>query len=126
MAKYAKDLASKLGFMAGDTVFVETTPDWYTDFADAEGLELEAGLPATHAHIFCEHEAELADFLEYNAIDDIEKSLWISWPKKSSGKQTDLGEDMIREAILPLGWVDTKVAAVDDMWSSLQFVRRKS
>lgn len=125
MAKYAKDLASKLGFMAGDTVFVETTPDWYTDFADDNELELEAGLPATHAHIFCEHEAELADFLEYNAIDEIEKSLWISWPKKSSGKQTDLGENMVRDAILPLGWVDVKVAAIDDIWSSLQFVRRK-
>jgi len=119
-------LAKKLGFNPGDTVFVEMTPDWYSDFADEIGVELEAGLPATHAHIFCEHEAELADFLDHNGLDDIEKSLWISWPKQTSGKQTDLSENEIREAILPHGWVDVKVAALDDTWSGLQFVRRKS
>lgn len=121
-----KSLLAKLGFASGDSVFVETTPDWYSDFADANGIELEAGLPATHAHLFCEHEAELADFLEYNDLNDIEKSLWISWPKKTSGQQTDLGENEIREAVLPYGWVDVKVAAVDDMWSGLQFLRRKA
>jgi hypothetical protein len=127
MAGYSgKSLVQKLGFEPGDTVCVETTPDWYSDFADKNGLELEAGLPATHAHIFCEHEAELADFLEYNDLNDIEKSLWISWPKKSSGKQTDLDENAIREAVLPLNWVDTKVAAIDDTWSGLKFLRRKS
>lgn len=119
-------LAKKLGFEPGDSVFVETTPDWYSDFADTSGLELEAGLPATHAHIFCAHEAELADFLEYSDINDIEKSLWISWPKQASGLQTDLGGDEIRAAILPLGWVDVKAAAVDDTWSGLQFLRRKA
>lgn len=119
-----KSLLQKLGFAPGDSVFVETTPDWYSDFADGSGLELEAGLPATHTHLFCMHEAELADFLEYNDLNDIEKSLWISWPKKTSGQQTDLGENEIRTAVLPLGWVDVKVAAIDDMWSGLQFLRR--
>lgn len=117
-------LATKLGFAAGDTVYVETTPDWYTDFADDSGLDLEAGLPATHAHIFCSHEAELADFLEHNDLADIEKSLWVSWPKQASGLQTDLGENEIRAAVLPLGWVDTKVASIDDTWSGLKFLRR--
>lgn len=126
MTEAPAGLAKKLGFDAGDTVFVETTPDWYSDFADANDIVLEAGLPATHAHIFCKHEAELADFLDYNGLEDIEKSLWVSWPKQTSGKQTDLGENEIREAILPLGWVDVKVAAIDDMWSGLQFLRRKA
>jgi len=125
MADSNKSLAARLGFEPGDTVYVETTPDWYSDFIDAAGLDMEPGLPATHAHIFCEHEAELVDFLENNDLNDLEKSLWISWPKKSSGKQTDLGEDDIRAAVLPLGWVDTKVASVDDTWSGLKFLRRK-
>jgi len=126
MAGYSdKSLVKKLGFDQGDSVFVEMTPDWYSDFTDENEIELEAGLPATHAHIFCEHEAELVDFLEYNDVNEIEKSLWISWPKKSSGKQTDLSENQIRDAILPYGWVDTKVAAIDDTWSGLKFLRRK-
>jgi hypothetical protein len=50
--------------------------------------------------------------------------LWISWPKKSSGVPTDLTEDVIRAIGLSRGLVDVKVAAVDDVWSGLKFVRR--
>jgi len=50
--------------------------------------------------------------------------LWISWPKKASGVATDLTEDVIRVIGLAHGVVDVKVAAVDDVWSGLKFVRR--
>ena len=50
--------------------------------------------------------------------------LWISWPKKASGVATDLTEDVIRAIGLAHGLVDVKVAAVDDVWSGLKFVRR--
>ena len=50
--------------------------------------------------------------------------LWISWPKKSSGVATDLTEDVIRTVGLAHGLVDVKVAAVDQVWSGLKFVRR--
>jgi hypothetical protein len=121
-----KPLAAKLGFQPGDSVFVEDTPDWYTQFADDNSLELEPGLPATHAHIFCNSKVELASFLKDNQLADIEKSLWLSWPKKASGVKTDITEQDFRDTILPLGWVDTKVAAIDDTWSGLKFLRRKS
>lgn len=50
--------------------------------------------------------------------------LWISWPKQSSGVATDLTEDVIRAIGLAHGLVDVKVAAVDEVWSGLKFVRR--
>jgi len=50
--------------------------------------------------------------------------LWISWPKRSSGVPTDLSEDVIRAIGLAHGLVDVKVAAVDEVWSGLKFVRR--
>ena len=50
--------------------------------------------------------------------------LWISWPKKASGRATDLTENVIREIGLAHGLVDVKVAAVDEVWSGLKFVRR--
>jgi len=50
--------------------------------------------------------------------------LWISWPKRASGVATDLTEDVIRVIGLAHGLVDVKVAAVDDVWSGLKFVRR--
>lgn len=118
-------LADKLGFKSGDSVFVETTPGWYSEFADANELDLTPGLPATHAHIFCDTKSDLRDFLKNNNLNDIQSSLWLSWPKKSSGVKTDVSEQDFRDSILPLGWVDTKVSAIDDTWSGLKFLRRK-
>jgi hypothetical protein len=51
-------------------------------------------------------------------------SLWIAWPKRASGVATDLGENRLRELILPDGLVDTKVCAIDSTWSGLRFVVR--
>ncbi len=51
-------------------------------------------------------------------------SLWIAWPKKSSGVVTDLTDNAVREAVLPRGLVDNKVCAIDQTWSALRFVWR--
>jgi hypothetical protein len=51
--------------------------------------------------------------------------IWISWPKKASKVPTDVTEDVIRSIALPLGLVDVKVCAVDEVWSGLKLVIRK-
>lgn len=55
--------------------------------------------------------------------------VWVCWPKKaaqrSQGIVSDLDEDVVRGLALEAGWVDVKVAAVDDTWSGLKLVRRK-
>ena len=51
-------------------------------------------------------------------------ALWVSWPKKSSGVETDLTEDVVREVALAGGLVDVKVCAIDNVWSGLKLVRR--
>ena len=55
-----------------------------------------------------------------------EGSLWVAWPKKSSGVKTDVTEDVLREVILPHGLVDRKVCAIDETWSGLLFSWRRS
>ena len=50
--------------------------------------------------------------------------LWIAWPKRSSGVDTDLTEDVVREIALANGLVDNKVCAIDETWSGLRLVRR--
>ena len=62
------------------------------------------------------------------AMTEIEQDgvVWVSWPKKSSGVQTDITEDVIREVALPMGLVDVKVCAVDETWSGLKLVIRKA
>jgi hypothetical protein len=51
-------------------------------------------------------------------------SLWIAWPKATSGVSTDLGERAVRELGLATGLVDNKVCAIDEVWSGLRFVYR--
>lgn len=50
--------------------------------------------------------------------------LWVSWPKKTSGVETDLDENVVRRIGLEAGLVDVKVCAVTEIWSGLKFVRR--
>jgi hypothetical protein len=51
-------------------------------------------------------------------------SLWIAWPKRASGRSTDLNDHVVRSAALVRGLVDNKVCAVDDTWSALRLVWR--
>ena len=58
--------------------------------------------------------------------------VWVCWPKKAAQRSTrnpagpvsDLDENRVRDLGLELGFVDVKVAAVDETWSGLKFVRR--
>ncbi len=61
---------------------------------------------------------KLRDRLESNGM------LWVAWPKKASGVETDLSEGIVRSIGLEAGLVDVKVCAVDQTWSGLKFVRR--
>jgi hypothetical protein len=51
--------------------------------------------------------------------------LWVAWPKRASGVQTDMHEGVVREVALPLGLVDNKVCAIDETWSGLRVVWRR-
>jgi hypothetical protein len=51
--------------------------------------------------------------------------LWIAWPKKASGINSDLTQAMVREVGLASGLVDYKICAIDATWSGLKFAKRK-
>jgi hypothetical protein len=50
--------------------------------------------------------------------------LWIAWPKRASGVPTDLAFSAVQGIGLAAGLVDTKICAVDEVWSGLRFVYR--
>jgi hypothetical protein len=62
------------------------------------------------------------DFLKRAIFPD--GGLWIAWPKRASGVETDLTEDVVREVALARGLVDNKVCAIDETWSGLRLVYR--
>src|SRR5262245_9780686 len=77
-------------------------------------------------HVFATRKLELASLLKglRKGIRN-DAAIWVSWPKKSAKVQTDITEDSIREIALPIGLVDIKVCAVDEIWSGLKLVIRK-
>ena len=79
------------------------------------------------AHLFLTRRQELRRELEWlRGVLAQDGTVWVSWPKKSSGVATDITEDTVREVCLPMGFVDVKVCAVDAVWSGLKLVIRKS
>jgi hypothetical protein len=121
-----KELIEKLGYKPLDTIYIFNAPHDFKTYLKKESVIATSGLPALWAHGFFNSQAELHDFLDSIDLDDIEKGLWVSWPKKSSRVKTDLTEQTFRDTILPLGWVDIKVVAIDENWSGLKFTRRKN
>lgn len=121
-------LQKKLGLKEGHVVaFVGEVPDGFAD--RFEGLDvrdrLRAPLDAVVLFTTTQRDLTKRSAAAMKAVVD-NGMLWVSWPKKSSGVPTDLTEQTLRDVLLPTGWVDTKVCAVDETWSGLRFVRRLS
>jgi hypothetical protein len=121
-------LAKKLSLKDGLSVWFHAMPTSVRE--DIGGVALderaapEAGLQA--AHIFVTERAELERLLtDLRTLIDPAGFVWVSWPKKASKVPTDITEDVIRTICLPMGWVDVKVCAVDDVWSGLKLMIRK-
>lgn len=122
-------LPKKLGIKESMTVGILDAPD---DFAAAlgdlpDGVETHAGRTSSDIFIvFAIWEADLLAGYEA-AMENIpaDGAIWVAWPKKASGVETDLNEDLMRELFLPTGMVDNKVCAIDERWSGLRFVVRK-
>ena len=53
------------------------------------------------------------------------QTLWLIWPKKTSGVTSDLDGNVVRITGLAAGFVDFKVCSLDATWSGLAFKKRK-
>ncbi|HLY54236.1 MAG TPA: hypothetical protein VKS60_01685 [Stellaceae bacterium] len=127
-----KPLAAKLGLKPGMRIAVIEPPRAYEEVLGASpaGVMIDSprgGGPYDLVHLFVRDAAGLDARLPA-ALGLVAPggALWISWPKKASALFRDLTEDAIRAAVLPTGFVDVKVAAVDEEWSGLKFLRRRS
>jgi hypothetical protein len=120
-------LVAKLGLKTGARMQLVSPP---SGFDDTIGTMPDGVMPVTKgaldfAMLFVRAKSELMkgfprlrDRLESNGV------LWVAWPKKASGVETDLSDNIVRSIGLEAGLVDVKVCAVDETWSGLKFVRR--
>ncbi len=123
-------LAKKLGLKQGASLWASGMPASVKQELDRQVGPRYLARPTkalASAHIFhtraAQLETELTALRSKLAPDG---QVWVSWPKKASKVATDITEDTIRKVALPLGFVDVKVCAVDETWSGLKLVIRKS
>jgi hypothetical protein len=128
-------LVRKLGIRDDHVVFLDGLP---ADVAlgDLGGAHVVRRLPRA-ADVTLTFHTDLAALtrrlpalLEHTSMAGM---VWVCWPKLSAqrsaknptGPVSDLDENLVRDLGLRLGFVDVKVAAVDETWSGLKFVRRR-
>jgi hypothetical protein len=118
-------LVRKLGIKPDHTVLLEAAPSGF----ELDGIRASRRATRETYDVilaFAPDQAQLAQ-----QLDKLKRrifpagALWIAWPKRASGIPTDLTENAIRDQALPLGLVDVKVCAVDEVWSGLKLVWRK-
>jgi hypothetical protein len=132
MAGYSgTPLWKKLGYKTGISAYVDGGPSNYISL-----LALPADVAVTwlrsaksemeFVHFFAPSASKLKRRLEFYRTRIVPGGvIWVSWPKKTSGVKSDITEDTIRDVALPMGLVDIKVCAVDEVWSGLKLMIRK-
>ena len=131
MAGYSgTPLPQKLGIKPGLKVVTINAPTNYRRLVGtipenvmfSERLKAHSGF----VHVFTKKSSELKKTLSLlrGKIADT-ATVWVSWPKKSSGVPADVTEDVVRAVAIPLGFVDVKVCAIDQTWSGLKLMIRR-
>jgi hypothetical protein len=120
-----KPLVNKLGIKPGLTVYVDGGPAHTAELLDGSPYTTRLPKQADISLLFTTElkrlEKRLPVVIDRTVTDGM---VWVCWPKKAAKVDTDLDENVVRELGLALGVVDVKVAAVDETWSGLKFVRR--
>ena len=116
----------KLGLKSGMRALVLSAPsDYLTSLAPLpDRVEVSRNLAGTH------------DFVQFFATwkTEITKSankllrsaapgavVWITYPKKTSGVESDLSREEVWAAMESTGWRPVSQIAIDDVWSALRF-----
>src|SRR4029077_4398776 len=122
-------LAKKLGIKPGATVVLVDAPDGIeaTLAPLPEEVTLRRGNRGRRGmtiwFVTARRELERRFGAVAHAVG--EGTLWVAWPKGSSGVETNVTENAIRDVCLPAGLVDSKVCAIDATWSGLRLTGRR-
>ena len=130
MAGYSgTPLPKKLGLKEGSRIALINAPQDFArelgELPDDAQILTRVTKPIDIALLFVLTErALLRDFHKLAKKLASNGMIWVAWPKKASGVETDLSEQRVRTIGLDSGLVDVKICAIDDVWSGLKFVIR--
>ena len=126
MAGYSgRPLAQKLGIKEGMMVSILNSTFEIPELPPGVAVHREAVDSDVFLIFATDAAAAEADFKATLRVLAPDGAIWMAWPKKSSGVDTDITENTLRDLFLPTGLVDNKVCAIDETWSGLRFVVRK-
>ena len=124
----ASPLVKKLGIKAEHTVLLINEPEAFRDLLVGLPDSVILSTDANEANVivfFTTVANELRRFASLKKKLIVGGGLWIAYPKKSSGVETDVSFETVQSTGLKNGLVDNKVCAVDAIWTALRFVFRK-
>lgn len=119
-------LAKKLRIQKGQRVLLLNAPSGYLETLGELPDDVEVSVQSEGTYDFvqvfvkdsAEFEGLVPQALRSVVYDGL---LWISYPKKSSGVESDLSRDRIWGMTTELGIRPVMQVAVDEVWSALRF-----
>jgi hypothetical protein len=120
--------SAKLGLRPGQRVSLDQRPDGWALDDPPDAIEWVRGSePADVIISFFTAADALAERLPgLTRRIHPDGALWVAWPRRAAGHDSDITDNVVRAHALPLGVVDVKVAAIDQDWSGLRLVWRTS
>jgi hypothetical protein len=120
-------LATKLGIKAGMSIVLLQAPsDFQMELPSGVVVRRQARGRAEVVLAFSTLLARLEPRVHaWGSMVFPSGGLWLAWPKKASGRATDITDGALRSVLLARGMVDNKICAVDATWTALRFVWRR-
>jgi predicted SnoaL-like aldol condensation-catalyzing enzyme len=116
----------KLGLKPGMRALVVAAPSGYLKSLDSlpEGVVLSEAVGGTHE--FVQFFAKKRSDIEQSAKKLLKAAapgalVWITYPKKTSGVESDLSREVVWSAMEGTGWRPVSQIAIDEVWSALRF-----
>jgi predicted SnoaL-like aldol condensation-catalyzing enzyme len=122
----SQTIAKKLGLQPGMRALVIAAPAGYRKLLEPlpVGVAISEATGGAHEFVqfFATRKSELkkraAALLKHAARGGL---VWIAYPKKTSGIESDLDRDSVRDAMSAFGWRAVTILAIDETWAALRF-----
>lgn len=119
-------LAKKLRLHTAQRALILNPPEGYRDALGQPEIPIhtnsETAADFDFVHLFIKNRAELDRMIDQAlAAVTYDGLLWISYPKGSSGVETDINRDSLWEALKEKGIRPVMQVSIDSTWSALRF-----